>query len=99
MTQDTPVSGEILRRIWRGVSAPVASVVLGLLIGAIVLIVSEASPVAAYSALFNGAFGNMQALGRTLEKATPLVFSGLAVAFAFKAGLFNIGAQGQLTFG
>ena len=99
MIQDTPVPGEILRRIWRGVSAPVASVVLGLLIGAIVLIVSEASPVAAYSALFNGAFGNMQALGRTLEKATPLVFSGLAVAFAFKAGLFNIGAQGQLTFG
>jgi simple sugar transport system permease protein len=74
-------------------------VVLALLIGAIVLIVSDASPLTAYSALFEGAFGDMQALGRTLEKATPLVFSGLAVAFAFKAGLFNIGAQGQLIFG
>ena len=40
-----------------------------------------------------------KALGRTLEKATPLIFSGLAVAFGFKAGLFNIGAQGQLLFG
>jgi simple sugar transport system permease protein len=46
-----------------------------------------------------GAFGNMNAFGRTLEKATPLIFSGLAVAFGFKAGLFNIGAQGQLLFG
>ena len=37
--------------------------------------------------------------GRTLEKATPLIFGGLAVAFAFKAGLFNIGGQGQLLMG
>lgn len=99
MTQDAPSLGDSLRRFWRSASAPVASVLLALLIGAIVLIVSDASPLAAYSALFEGAFGDMQALGRTLEKATPLIFSGLAVAFAFKAGLFNIGAQGQLIFG
>ncbi len=56
-------------------------------------------PLAAYAALWDGAFGSSQTIGRTLEKATPLIFSGLAVAFAFKAGLFNIGAQGQLLFG
>ncbi len=78
---------------------PVAAVVLALLIGAIILLISGANPIQAYAALFQGAFGSMTALGRTLEKATPLVFSGLAVAFAFKAGLFNIGAQGQLLFG
>jgi general nucleoside transport system permease protein len=71
----------------------------GSLIGAIILIVSGANPLRAYSALLEGSFGSLPAFGRTLEKATPLVFSGLAVAFAFKAGLFNIGAQGQLLFG
>ena len=88
-----------LRRMWRAVSVPVSSVVLALLIGAVILLVSGSSPVAAYSALLKGAFGNSAAVGRTLEKATPLVLNGLAVAFAFKAGLFNIGAQGQLLFG
>ena len=72
---------------------------LAVLIGAIILIVSGASPIEAYSALIKGSFGDVDAFTRTLEKATPLVFSGLAVAFAFKAGLFNIGAQGQLLFG
>jgi ABC-type uncharacterized transport system permease subunit len=78
---------------------PVAAVLLAMLIGAVILLISGANPIEAYIALFQGAFGSMTALGRTLEKATPLVFSGLAVAFAFKAGLFNIGAQGQLLFG
>jgi simple sugar transport system permease protein len=70
-----------------------------LLIGAIILWISGANPFAAYAALFDGALGSPEAIGRTLEKSTPLIFSGLAVAFAFKAGLFNIGGQGQLLFG
>ena len=86
-------------KMWRSVSVPLAAVLLALLIGAVILAVSGANPLTAYGALFKGAFGNMKALGRTLEKATPLIFSGLAVAFGFKAGLFNIGAQGQLLFG
>jgi simple sugar transport system permease protein len=75
------------------------AVLLAALIGAVILLVSGANPFASYAALLKGAFGNMTALGRTLEKVTPLIFSGIAVAFAFKAGLFNIGAQGQLLFG
>lgn len=88
-----------LRSVWRSVSVPLIAVLLALLVGAVILQISGASPIEAYTALFKGAFGSMRAFGRTLEKATPLVFSGLAVAFAFKAGLFNIGAQGQLLFG
>lgn len=61
--------------------------------------IDEGKPLQAYTALFRGAFGTGAAMQRTMEKATPLVFSGLAVAFAFKGGLFNIGAQGQLLFG
>jgi simple sugar transport system permease protein len=88
-----------LRTTWRSISVPIIAVLLALLVGAVILQISGASPIEAYAALFKGAFGTTRAFGRTLEKATPLVFSGLAVAFAFKAGLFNIGAQGQLLFG
>lgn len=89
----------LLRRIWRGISVPLVAVLLALLIGAIILLISGSNPIQAYSALLKGAFGSPIAIQRTLEKATPLIFSGLAVAFAFKAGLFNIGAQGQLLIG
>ena len=88
-----------LSQTWRAISVPLAAVVLAILIGAIILISSGANPISAYLALLKGSFGSPIAFGRTLEKATPLIFSGLAVAFAFKAGLFNIGAQGQLLLG
>ncbi len=86
-------------RILRSISVPVAAILLSLLIGAIILAISGASPIEAYRALWKGSFGSSAAIGRTLEKSTPLIFSGLAVAFAFKAGLFNIGGQGQLLIG
>jgi general nucleoside transport system permease protein len=85
--------------VWRAVAVQVVAVLLAVLIGAVILIVSGANPIEAYLALLRGSFGSLTALGRTLEKATPLIFSGLAVAFAFKAGMFNIGAQGQLLLG
>jgi simple sugar transport system permease protein len=92
-------SPALLRNFLQALSRPLAAVIVGLLIGAVVLIAHGANPMAAYSALWQGSFGNLAAIARTLEKTTPLVFSGLALAFAFKAGLFNIGAQGQLLFG
>ncbi|HET6447074.1 MAG TPA: ABC transporter permease [candidate division Zixibacteria bacterium] len=91
--------GGWLKRTWLSIRIPVVAVLLSLLIGAIVLIIAGANPIEAYLALLKGAFGSQVALRRTLEKATPLVFTGLAVAFAFKGGLFNIGAQGQLLLG
>lgn len=89
----------LLRRLWRSINIPLTAIALALLIGAILLILSDANPIAAYAALYKGAFGTVTNFGRTLEKATPLILGGLAVAFAFKAGLFNIGGQGQLIFG
>lgn len=88
-----------MRRVLRAVLVPLLAVVVALLIGAILLYVSDIDPLKAYRALYQGAFGNIRAWKRTFEKATPLIFSGLAVAFAFRAGLFNIGAQGQLLLG
>lgn len=86
-------------KMWRAASVPLVAVLLAAIIGAVLLWVSGANPWQAYAALIKGSFGSPLAVSRTLEKATPLIFSGLAVAFAFKAGLFNIGAQGQLLFG
>jgi ABC-type uncharacterized transport system permease subunit len=57
------------------------------------------SPLTAGSALWAGSFGSRDAFGRTLVAATPLIFTGLAAAFSFKAGLFNVGAEGQLYLG
>lgn len=101
MAPETSVNSSFLfiRRVWRAVSVPLTAVLLAAVIGAIILAVSGAKPLEAYAALIEGSFGSAATFGRTLEKATPLILSGLAVAFAFKAGLFNIGAQGQLLFG
>lgn len=78
---------------------PVVSVILGLIVGAIVMLVSGFSPVAGYSALWNGIFGDTYNMGETVRTITPYVFSGLAVAFAFRTGMFNIGVEGQLIMG
>ena len=53
----------------------------------------------AYGALFEGAFGNPTAISETLLATTPLILAGLSVALAFRAGLFNIGAEGQIIAG
>lgn len=84
---------------WRQVLLPVLAVVLGLVGGALLILASGDNPLTAYGGMAEGAFGGTDAFGRTLDKATPLVLGGLAVAFAFKAGLFNIGGQGQLLLG
>lgn len=85
---------------WRQwVLLPVMAVVIGLAGGALLILVSGDNPVTAYGGMLQGSFGSSDAIGRTLEKATPLILAGLAVAFAFKAGLFNIGGQGQLLVG
>lgn len=92
-------SGKFIKSISSGFLGAAASVVLALLIGSVVLLVSGINPITAYSALFYGAFGNMSYFGDTLSRATPIIFTGLAVGFGFKGGLFNIGAEGQLVVG
>jgi simple sugar transport system permease protein len=56
-------------------------------------------PIGVYSKLFGETLGSTYGIGQVLFKATPLILTGLSVAFAFKAGLFNIGAEGQMTIG
>ena len=72
---------------------------LGLLAGAILMAFTGNNPIAGYRYLFRGGLMNIERIGNTLATATPLVLTGLSVAFAFNTGLFNIGASGQLLFG
>ena len=78
---------------------PVIAIVIAFVIGALIVLAAGNNPVAAYAALLEGALGDSSAIGRTLLNATPLIFTGLAVAVAFRAGLFNIGGEGQLYIG
>lgn len=87
---------------------PALAVLLGLIVGAIVIVVAHALagdgwnlllPLEAYAAMLDGALGSIDGIIRTLTEATPLILTGLAVAVGFKAGLFNIGANGQFLMG
>ncbi|MBM3308289.1 MAG: ABC transporter permease [Candidatus Eisenbacteria bacterium] len=79
--------------------SPLVAVAASFLVGALVVATIGESPARVYAILFRGAFGSVDGLGLVLFNATPLIFTGLAVAFAFRAGLFNIGGEGQLYAG
>lgn len=81
------------------VLSPLAAVAVSFLLGGLVVTAIGESPLRVYAILFRGAFGGVDAMGHVLFNACPLVFTGLAVAFAFRAGLFNIGGEGQLYVG
>ncbi len=103
------------------IKVTVASIVLALLVGAVLILVSDRQVIESfryffsypwdafrnsgetigesYSSLVSGSVGSWSAISATLERAAPLICAGLAVTLAFRAGLFNIGAQGQLIVG
>ena len=77
----------------------VAAILLGVLTGGLAIIATGGDPILAYQALVEGAVGSRYGFGEMLLSTTPLLFAGLAVAFSFHCGLFNIGVEGQLTMG
>lgn len=87
------------RQLGRTLLIPVLAVVTALLIGAVIMLIFGDNPVAAYKGLLSGSLGSGRAWATTIRKMTPLILTGLSVAVAFKAGLFNIGASGQFMMG
>jgi simple sugar transport system permease protein len=84
---------------WLVVAVPVASLVVAFVIAAIVLLATGHNPLTSYRQLFDAAFVSTGSLDQTLIAATPLAFTGLAAAAAFRMRIFNIGAEGQLYMG
>ncbi|MGI1661546.1 ABC transporter permease [Palleronia sp. KMU-117] len=84
------------------VVVPVFAVIVALILGALVMLATGVDPATvgqSYVALLRGSLGSVNALSETVTSAIPLVICGLGLALGFQAGLFNIGAEGQLLMG
>jgi general nucleoside transport system permease protein len=109
----SPAALTAFRRGASGVMVPIITTVIAFIAGGVIVLATGHNPLSTYQSIFNGtglnwvfpwvsgseratAAGNLQ---QTLLQATPLLLVGLAVAFAFRAGMFNIGGQGQYTVG
>lgn len=77
----------------------IVTLLVALLMGAVVMQLSGKNSLEAYNALFSSAVGDASAIGNSLLAATPLIFTGLAAAIAFRAGVFNVGVEGSLYLG
>ncbi|MDF2958740.1 MAG: branched-chain amino acid transporter permease [Paenibacillus sp.] len=78
---------------------PLVAILLGLLFGAFIMLLGGYNPIVAYASLVGKVFGSPYNIGETIREITPLILTGLSVAFAFRTGLFNIGAEGQFIMG
>ena len=78
---------------------PILAILTAVIIGGIIIAWVGGNPILAYQGLIEGSLSSARTLSETAVWATPYIFAGLAVALAFKGGLFNIGAEGQLAVG
>ena len=83
-------------KILREVLWPLIAVIAAFIVGGIIVLLIGDNPFVVFYQLIGNSFGSLNDIGYTLFIATPLIFTGLAVAVAFRCGLLNIGAEGQL---
>ena len=83
-------------KILREILSPLLAVLAAFVVVGIIILILKDNPLQAYGLLLSSSFGSMKDVGWMLSYATPLIFTGLAVAVAFRCGLLNIGAEGQL---
>jgi ABC-type uncharacterized transport system permease subunit len=86
-------------RLLRQAAPPVAAIAAALAVSGILIVLAGVNPFDAYAAMVQGSVGSANALAVTGVRMTPILLTGLAVAFSFRAGLFNIGGEGQLYLG
>ena len=99
--------GLLARNYGAALGPPLFAVILSMIAGAIVILITWPDKTVdpftnilhAYSALFTGSYGSLASISDTLVRVIPLIFASISVAIAFRAGLFNIGAAGQLAVG
>jgi general nucleoside transport system permease protein len=83
-------------KIFREILSPLIAVIATFIVGGIIVVLIGDSPIVTFRELIGNSFGSVADFSETLFIATPLIFTGLAVAVAFRCGLLNIGAEGQL---
>jgi simple sugar transport system permease protein len=89
------VLGELVLRGGR----PILAILISLVVSSLLIVASGANPFRAYAAMLDGAVGSAAALANTGVRAAPLLLGGLGVALGFKAGLLNVGVEGQIYAG
>jgi len=97
ITTDRETARQGMREGIKKLSVPAIGISAAIVIGGIIMLLTGYNPLTAYRALFYGAF--VRNWHVSILNASPLIFTGLSVAFAFNAGLFNIGAEGQYYVG
>ena len=98
-TQSSSTTKGFLRSALDAMLIPSLAIFTAVVLGGIIIASVKGNPFLAYYGLIQGSFGSAKALSETAVWATPYIFAGLGVALAFKGGLFNIGAEGQLAVG
>src|SRR6266516_3910772 len=99
--------GSLARKYGAPLIPPVFAVILAMIAGAIVILITWPNKtvdpftnvINAYTTLFTGSYGSLSNISNTLVRVSPLIFASISVAIAFRAGLFNIGAAGQMAVG
>ncbi|MGL5677873.1 MAG: ABC transporter permease [Cellulosilyticaceae bacterium] len=84
---------------YRKLFVSLIAILMGLLVGALFMLFTGHNPFIGFLRMFQGGTMTLERIGNTIATATPLILTGLSVAFAFRTGLFNIGAPGQMLFG
>jgi len=93
------VTREQREKIEEALFPPAVAILIAFVAGDILMLSFNQSPFIVWRLLLEGTWGNAYGFGQVLYKATTLSFTGMAVAFAYRTGLFNIGAEGQLAAG
>ncbi|CAG0994225.1 putative riboflavin import permease protein RfuC [Anaerolineae bacterium] len=97
--QSNSLTRQVIQSISDASLVPFLAILTAVVVGGVIIAFVGGDPILAYRGLIQGSFGSTKALSETAVWATPYIFAGLAVALAFKGGLFNIGAEGQLAVG
>lgn len=90
---------EELMKTLKEIAYPLIAILISFIVGGILVYSFGKSPVVAYTALIKGSLGDLNKFGETLVTVTPLILTGLSIAFGFRCGLFNIGVEGQFIIG
>ncbi|WP_234122840.1 ABC transporter permease [Clostridium hydrogenum] len=89
----------VVKILKKPLTSTLIAIFFGFVVASIILSIAKYNPADAFAALFQGVFSKPKYISNTIIKSTPIILTGLSVAFAFKTGLFNIGAEGQYIVG
>lgn len=90
---------KILTALQQRIGPSLSALLLAILFSSVAILLINGNPILAFAAIFEGAFGNPNALAEVLVKTSPLLLAGLGTAFAFRCQMWNIGAEGQMLMG